>query len=75
MKCIFRSLIILALLFFWLSLTLIAQDNAQQEVNLGAQAYKKGKLDEASEHFEKSLALAPENTFAHFYLATTYANL
>lgn len=42
-------------------------------MNLGVQASRQWKFDEAIDHFEKCLSLAPENTVARLYLATTYA--
>ena len=38
----------------------------------GVQAYRQSKFDEAIRHFEKCVALAPGNTVAHLYLATSY---
>jgi len=42
-------------------------------MNLGVQAYKHSKYEEAIQHFERCVALAPENAVAHLYLATAYA--
>ncbi len=42
-------------------------------MNLGVQAYRQSRFEEAIQHFEKCVALAPENTNAHLYLATAYA--
>jgi tetratricopeptide (TPR) repeat protein len=42
-------------------------------MNLGVQAYKQSKFNEAIQHWEKCVALAPDNTTAHLYLATAYA--
>jgi tetratricopeptide (TPR) repeat protein len=42
-------------------------------MNLGVQAYKLSKFDKAIQHFERCVALAPENDIAHLYLATAYA--
>ena len=56
-----------------LSPHLLAQTTASEEMNLGVQAYKKAKYEEAIQHFEKCVALSPENAVAHLYLATAYA--
>jgi tetratricopeptide (TPR) repeat protein len=40
---------------------------------LGVSAYKQSRFEEAIQHFEKCVALAPENSVAHLYLATAYA--
>jgi tetratricopeptide (TPR) repeat protein len=42
-------------------------------MNLGAQAYRQGKFEGAIQHFARCVALAPDNTTAHLYLATAYA--
>jgi tetratricopeptide (TPR) repeat protein len=55
------------------SAVLLAQTTARDELNLGAQAFRQGKVDEAIQHFEKCVALTPENAVAHLYLATAYA--
>ena len=52
---------------------LYAQSSAGAELNLGVQAYKQARYEEAIWHFEKAVALAPENAVAHMYLATAYA--
>jgi len=54
------------------SAVLLAQTAAADELNLGVQAYKQSKFEEAIQHFEKCVALAPDNTTAHLYLATAY---
>lgn len=61
------------IVFSLFSARLPAQTIASEEMNLGAQAYRSGKYDEAIRHFERCVALAPENTVAHLYLATAYA--
>ena len=42
-------------------------------MNLGVQAYKQAKYEAAVQHFKRCVELAPENTNAHLYLATAYA--
>src|ERR1700745_2206102 len=43
------------------------------EFDLGVQAYKNAKYEEAIYHFEKAVANEPTNVTAHMYLATAYA--
>ena len=43
------------------------------ELNLGVQAYKQAKYEEATEHFEKAVAQDPANIKPRLYLATAYA--
>ncbi len=52
---------------------LYSQSSAAVELNLGVQSYRQARYEEAIEHFEKAVAMAPENVVAHLYLATTYA--
>jgi len=54
--------------------SLYSQSTAANELNLGAQAYRQSKYEEARQHFEKAVALAPENGVAHLYLAVTCAS-
>jgi tetratricopeptide (TPR) repeat protein len=60
-------------LFISFPAVLLAQTTAAEEMNLGVQAYKQSKFEKAIQHFEKCVALAPENDVAHLYLATAYA--
>jgi tetratricopeptide (TPR) repeat protein len=50
-----------------------ARSSGRTELNLGAQAYRQPKYDEAIEHFQKAIAQDPGNAIAHLYLATAYA--
>lgn len=43
------------------------------ELNLGAEAFRHAKYEEAIRHFEKAVAQNPANGIAHLYLATAYA--
>ena len=54
-------------------ISLYSQSPAAVELNLGVQAFRQARYEEATQHFEKAVALAPENAVAHLYLATTYA--
>jgi tetratricopeptide (TPR) repeat protein len=47
--------------------------NRNPELDLGVQAYKNAKYEEAIFHFEKAVANEPANVTAHMYLATAYA--
>jgi tetratricopeptide (TPR) repeat protein len=47
--------------------------NRDPELDLGVQAYKNAKYEEAISHFEKAVANEPTNVTAHMYLATAYA--
>jgi len=68
-----RVVAVVLVLFTSFSADLLAQSTAAEELNLGVQAYRQAKYDEAIEYFERCVALAPENTVAHLYLATAYA--
>ena len=67
--------------FRWVALSLLliasasvtAQSNFGEEMNLGVQAYKEAKFEEAIRHFQNATALQPQNGVAHLYLATAYA--
>ena len=67
--------------FRWAALSLLliaaasvtAQSNFGVEMNLGVQAYKEAKFEEAIRHFQNATALQPQNEVAHLYLATAYA--
>ena len=60
-----------------LSLTALAQvppeQQAQQELSLGAKAYKSANYEEAVEHFQRAEMLDPGLCKAKLYLATAYA--
>lgn len=47
---------------------------ANDELNLGVQAYRQAKYEEAIQHFEKVVDLDPEMTVGHLYLATAYVS-
>jgi tetratricopeptide (TPR) repeat protein len=47
--------------------------NRNAELDLGVQAYKDARYEEAIYHFEKAVANEPTNVTAHMYLATAYA--
>jgi tetratricopeptide (TPR) repeat protein len=71
---IFRLRIVPTFLVIFLSaVCLHAQTTSGEELNLGVRAYKQARFEEAVQHFEKSIELAPDNNIAHLYLATTYA--
>jgi len=73
MKCKLQVAAVVLVLLASVSASLLAQTTAGDELNLGVQAYRQSKYDEAIRHFEKCVALAPGNTVAHLYLATAYA--
>ena len=73
MKCKLQVAAVALVVFFSFSADLLAQTTAAEEMTLGVQAYKQSRFGEAIQHFEKCVALAPENTNAHLYLATAYA--
>jgi tetratricopeptide (TPR) repeat protein len=50
-----------------------AQTSSGTDLNLGVQAYKQAKYDEAIQHFEKAVAQDPGNAKARLYLATAYS--
>jgi tetratricopeptide (TPR) repeat protein len=71
-KCRLRVVAVVLVVFTSFSANLLAQ-TAPEELNLGVQAYKESRFEEAIQHFEKCAALAPEKAVAHLYLATAYA--
>jgi tetratricopeptide (TPR) repeat protein len=46
---------------------------ARDQLVKGVQAFKAGKYEDATDHFQKSIQLDPDYTNAHIYLATAYA--
>jgi len=72
MKCTFKSATGVLVIFLF-TLSLYSQTTASAELNLGAEAYRSARFEEAAYHFEKAVELAPDNVIAHLYLATTYA--
>ena len=73
MKCKLQVAAVVLVLFASFSASLLAQTTAGDELDLGAQAFRQAKYDEAIRHFERCVALAPEKVVAHLYLATAYA--
>ena len=57
------------------SASVTAQRNFGEELNLGTQAFREAKYEEAIRHFQNAVALDPQNVVAHLYLATAYAEL
>lgn len=47
----------------------------RDQLNKGAQAFRKAKYEEATEHFQKSVDLDPSSTLARLYLGTAYAEM
>jgi tetratricopeptide (TPR) repeat protein len=72
-KCSLLIAVVTLVVFCSLSANLLAQTTASDELKLGVQAYKNSKFEEAIQHFEKCVALDPENTTARLYLGTAYA--
>ena len=60
-------------LFLMTAALAIAQDNFGEEMNLGIQAYKAARFDEAITHFRNAVSIRPQHENAHLYLATAYA--
>jgi len=73
MKRAFKTAMAVFVLVFLFVTYLYPQSTAGSELNLGVEAYKKARYEEAIQHFEKAVTLAPENGVAHMYLATTYS--
>ncbi|MGA3106215.1 MAG: hypothetical protein ABSD53_17175 [Terriglobales bacterium] len=71
-KRVISGVIYLFLFFNSFSIILSAQTTAAEELNLGVQAFRNSKLDEAAQHFQRCTVLDPDNSLAHLYLATTY---
>ncbi len=69
----FRSGTVVLFVVVFAAASLYSQSPAGYELNVGVQAYKQARYEEAIGHFEKAVALAPENAVAHMYLATAYA--
>jgi tetratricopeptide (TPR) repeat protein len=62
-----------ALVLFVVALSARQSTDDDLELRAGIQAYKGARYDEAKEHFARAIARDPQNTKAHIYLATTYA--
>ncbi len=69
----FKSVLVVLFVVVFAGASLYSQSAAGAELNLGVQAYKRARYEEAIRHFEKAVAQAPENAVAHMYLATAYA--
>jgi len=69
----FKTAAVMLVMIVSAATTLYSRSPAGDELNLGVQAYKQAKYEKAIWHFEKAVALAPENALAHMYLATAYA--
>lgn len=69
----------LQLLFWALSIFPLATPSAaapqwsDSELNLGAQAYRQARYEEAIEHFKRAVQNNPDAAIPHLYLATAYA--
>jgi len=48
-------------------------DESDSELNLGIEAYKHARNEEARQHFERAVVRDPTDAKAHLYLGTTYA--
>jgi tetratricopeptide (TPR) repeat protein len=68
-----ESAVVVVFVIVSMATGLHSQSLAAYELNLGVQAFKEARYEEATQHFEKAVALAPENAVAHLYLATTFA--
>jgi Tfp pilus assembly protein PilF len=68
-----ESAVVVVFVIVSMATGLHSQSVAAYELNLGVQAFKEARYEEATQHFEKAVALAPENAVAHLYLATTFA--
>lgn len=55
------------------SVPLTAQTSYREELNLGVQAYKAARFDDAIGHFRNATVLDPQQEQGHLYLATAYA--
>lgn len=53
--------------------SVIAQSSFGEELNLGVQAYREAKYEEAIQHFQNATNIDPQKWVAHLYLATAYA--
>src|SRR5260370_40886412 len=65
--------VVALVLFFSFSANLLAQTTAGEELNLGVQAYKNSKFEQAIDHFQQAVALDPSLINARLYLATAFA--
>src|SRR5437867_4842873 len=52
----------------------VAQSDFKEELNLGVQAFREAKFDEAVRHFQNATTLEPQHEVAHLYLATALAS-
>ena len=68
-----RVVAIIVVVLTSFSPVIAAQATAGEEIRLGNQALQKGNYPEAIEHFEKCVALDPQNSMAHLILARAYA--
>jgi tetratricopeptide (TPR) repeat protein len=66
-----RATLLLAAFLVTFAYAQTSQDDI--ELQLGIQAFKQARYEEAIQHFEKATASNPQNSKAHLYLATAYA--
>jgi len=52
----------------------IAQSDFKEELNLGVQAFREAKFDDAVRHFQNATTLEPQHEVAHLYLASALAS-
>jgi tetratricopeptide (TPR) repeat protein len=65
--------VVFGLSFFMTSVFIVAQTGSQNELDLGVQAYKQARFEEAIQHFQNVTALQPDNVVARLYLGNAYA--
>jgi len=68
-----RVCVTLLLLAVLPALAFAQTSNDDTELILGVESYKQARFEEAIQHFQNAVTQNPQNTKAHLYLATTYA--
>jgi tetratricopeptide (TPR) repeat protein len=65
--------LVLSLTFVLTSVLFSAQTSSQNELDIGLRACKEARFEQAIQHFQRAIALQPDNVVAHLSLANAYA--
>ena len=73
MRYVSRFSWLVLMIWFMGSVAEAQRSMAAEELDLGTEAYRHARYDDAIEHFQRAVSLDPTKWVAHLYLATAYA--